>query len=84
MELSGKQKTFFEFFSSFLKSSLNLEHFQKKMTLIANVFRKLWTLKNIVRSMPKKSVFRRSVEKEHGKCYQTLFKFEGKHFYHNY
>ena len=30
MELSGTQKTFFQFFSSFLKSSLNLEHFQKK------------------------------------------------------
>ena len=30
MELSGKQKTFEKFFSSFLKSSLNWEHFQKK------------------------------------------------------
>ena len=30
MLLSRKQKTFFEFFSSFLKSTLNLEHFQKK------------------------------------------------------
>ena len=30
MELSQKQKTFAQFFSSFLESSLNLEHFQKK------------------------------------------------------
>ena len=30
MELSGKQKTFSGFFSAFLKSSLNFEHFQKK------------------------------------------------------
>ena len=30
MELSGKQKTFFQFFSSFLKSSLTLEHIQNK------------------------------------------------------
>ena len=30
MLLSPKQKTFFEFFSSFLISTLNLEHFQKK------------------------------------------------------
>ena len=30
MELSGKQKTFFEFFSCFLKSTLNFKHFQKK------------------------------------------------------
>ena len=30
MQLSQKQKTFSEFFSAFLKSSLNFEHFQKK------------------------------------------------------
>ena len=30
MQLSQKQKTFFEFFIEFLKSSLNFEHFQKK------------------------------------------------------
>ena len=28
--LSQKQKTFSQFFSSFLKSTLNFEHFQKK------------------------------------------------------
>ena len=30
MELSGKQKTLPQFFSSFLKSSFNLQNFQKK------------------------------------------------------
>ena len=30
MQLSRKQKTFSEFFSWFLKSSLNFEHFQEK------------------------------------------------------
>ena len=30
MQLSRKQKTFSGFFSAFLKSSLNFEHFQKK------------------------------------------------------
>ena len=30
MYLSGKQKTFSEFFSAFLKSTLNFEHFHKK------------------------------------------------------
>ena len=30
MLLSRKQKSFSEFFSSFLKSSLNLKHFQKQ------------------------------------------------------
>ena len=52
--------------------------FIKKVTLMAHVIPKLRTPKNMVRSMPKKSRFRASVEKEHGKCAQTLFKFEGK------
>ena len=30
MQLSGKQKTVSQFVSSFLKSSLNFEHFQEK------------------------------------------------------
>ena len=30
MQLSRKQKTFSQFFASFLKSSLNFKHFQKK------------------------------------------------------
>ena len=30
MQLSQKQKTFSQFFSKFLKSSLNFEHFQRK------------------------------------------------------
>ena len=29
MQLAGKQKTFFQFFSAFLKSRLNFEHIQK-------------------------------------------------------
>ena len=47
------------------------------MTLIADVFPKLPTPKNMVRSMPKKSRFRGSYKKQHGKRAQTLFKFEG-------
>ena len=47
--LSQKQKTFSEFFSAFLKSTLNFEHFQKKMTLIADVFPKLPSPKMVIR-----------------------------------
>ena len=47
--LSQKQKTFSQFFSAFLKSTLNFEHFQKKMTLIADVCPKLPSLKNVIR-----------------------------------
>ena len=41
MHLYQEQNIFSEFFSAFFKSALNLEHFQKKMTLIAYVFPKL-------------------------------------------
>ena len=46
---SQKQKTFSEFFSAFSKSKLNFEHFQKKMTLIADVFSKLPSPKKVIR-----------------------------------
>ena len=39
--LSQKQKTFSQFGSAFLKSTLNFEHFKKKIKLIADVFPKL-------------------------------------------
>ena len=47
--LSQKQKTFSEFFSPFLKSTLNFERFQKKMTVIADVFPKLPSPKKVIR-----------------------------------
>ena len=47
--LSQKQKTFSEFFSPFLKSTLDFERFQKKMTLIADVFPKLPSPKKVIR-----------------------------------
>ena len=47
--LSQKQKTFSQFFSAFLKSTLNFEHFQKKMTLIADVFPKLPSPNKMIR-----------------------------------
>ena len=75
MQLSGKQKTFSEFFSPFLKSSLNFELFQKRMTLIAEVFPKLRTSKHMVTSMSKKSRFKGAFKKDHGKRAQTLWKF---------
>ena len=85
MQLYWKQKTFSEFFSAFLKSCLNFEHFQKKkMTFIANVFPKLRTPKNLVRSISKKSRFKGSFGKQHGKRAQTLLKFAWQHLYHIY
>ena len=54
------------------------------MTLVADVFRKLRIRKNMVRSIHKNSRFRESVEKQHGKCAQTFFTFEGQPLYHIY
>ena len=46
-----KKKRFFfsQFFSRIFESALKFEHFQKKMTLIAYVFPKLPTTKDVLR-----------------------------------
>ena len=49
MHLSQKKNIFSQFFSAFLKSALNFEYFQKKMSLIAYAFQKLPTTKNVLR-----------------------------------
>ena len=48
IQLSEKLKTFSEIFIAFLECTLNLEHFEKKMSLIAQVFLKLLTLKDLL------------------------------------
>ena len=75
MHLSQKQKNFSEFFSSFFKSALNFEDFQKKMTLIAYVFPKLTTMKNVFRQMSKSSRFREPLDKPHGKRAEALIQY---------
>ena len=72
MHLSQKQKIFSQFFSAFFKSALNFEHFQKKMTLIAYVFPKLTTTKNVLRQMSKSSCFRVPLDRRHGKWAEEL------------
>ena len=47
--LSQKQKIFSQFFAAFFEFGLNFEHFQKKMILIAYVFPKLPTTKQVLR-----------------------------------
>ena len=49
MHLSQKQKILSEFFAAFFEFGLNIEHIQKKMTLIAYVFPKLPTTKHVLR-----------------------------------
>ena len=45
MQISQKQKFFYHFSATVLKSKLSFEHFEKEMTLTAFVFPKLRTLK---------------------------------------
>ena len=54
------------------------------MTLIADLFPKLRTPKKMVTSMSKKSHFKGSFGKQHGKCAQTLLKFAWEYLSHIY
>ena len=75
MHLCTKQKIFSEFFSAFSESALNFEHIQKNMTLIAYVFPKLPTTKNVLRQMSKSSRFRQPVDRRHGKQAEALIQY---------
>ena len=67
MHLPEKRKIFCKFFFTFSKFRVNFEHFQKKRTVIADVFWKLQTQKNVVTYMSKKSRLRGPFDKYHGK-----------------
>ena len=84
MQLSQKEKKFSLFVSGFLKARLNFEHFQKNMTIIADVFPKLRTPKNVVKQISKKSPFRGPFDKKHAKGDRTLLKSERHNLYHIY
>ena len=67
---------------SFLESSSNFKHFQKKYIVIANIFPKLETVKGLVRALSKKRCLRTYFESEHVKWSQTLVKSVLENFYH--
>ena len=75
IHLPQKKKIFSRFFAAFFESALNFEHFQKKMTLIAYVFPKFPTTKNVLRQMPKSSRFREPVDRRHGKRAEALIQY---------
>ena len=54
----------------------------EKMIVIANVFPKLQTAKNIFRTLSKKRCFRACSNNQHMKASQTLVKSPWEHFYH--
>ena len=52
------------------------------MTLIADLFPKLRTPKNVVRYVSKKSRFKVPFDRQHGKRVETLLRSEPQHRYH--
>ena len=52
---------------------------KKEMTLTADLFLKLRTAENVVRYMSKKSRFKGSCDRQHGKEVQTLLQSERQH-----
>ena len=52
------------------------------MTLIADLFAKLRTPKNVVRYKSKKSGFKGPFDRQHGKRVETLLRSEAEHRYH--
>ena len=80
--LSQKKKTFSQFYSAFLISTLNFEHFQTKMTLIADVFRKLPSPKMVIRSMSVKSRCTGQFHNKHSKRAERLLKSVQRYLYH--
>ena len=72
IHFSQNENIFSQFFSAFFESALNSEHFQKKMTLIAYVFPKLPTTKNVLIQMSKTSRFRERVDRRHSKWPEAL------------
>ena len=82
MLLSEKQKGSSELVCAFFKSTSNFEHFQKKIILIACIFPKLQTPKDVVRQMPKKSHFRGSFDRQRGKRAKVPFRSQHQHLYH--
>ena len=58
--------------------------FKKKLSLIANVFRKLGTHKEALSEVSKKCGFTVAFDKQHGKGAQTHLKSSRRHLYHTY
>ena len=84
MQLSQKQKYFSYFIVDFWNEIQILNIFKKKMTLSAEVFPKWRTPKKMLRWISKRSRFKWSFGKEHGKRAKILLKFEWQHIYQIY
>ena len=69
MQLFQERKTFSEFFAVLQKSRLNCKYFVKKDDPHSFYISEIT---NVVRQVSKKSIFKRSLNKQHGRCAQAL------------
>ena len=76
MQLSLKPKTLYHCFVLFLESSSNFKHSEKKMIVIATLFRRLQIMKDLERPLSKKHRFRPSLDSQLVKESQTYVKSE--------
>ena len=74
MLLSKNQKLFLNFLSHFLNLQQIVEILKQTMIVIANVFQKLQTVKNLLRALCKKCRLRTCFDSEHVKVFQILAK----------
>ena len=82
MQLLLKSKTFDYFFVPFPEIKSNFKHFEEKMIVIPTLFRKLETVKDLVRQLYKKHCFREAFDSQHVKGSETLAKSASEHFHH--
>ena len=75
MRLSLKRSTFIYSFVPFLEYTLNFKHFEKKTMVIATFFRKLQTVKDLVRQLSRKYGFRTPLDSQHVKESQSFVKY---------
>ena len=77
MIFSWKFKIFSKFFSPFLKFTSNFDNFEKKISLMGDLFPKLLKAKDVAKEMPKKTRVRTLMESQHVKGSKTLSKSTG-------
>ena len=73
---------FWIFFCDFWNLYEILNIFEKRMIVIATLFRKLQTIRDLVRPLSKKHRFRTPLDSQHVKGFQTLVKSPWEHFQH--
>ena len=79
--LSLKRKAFSRFFIALLKCTSSLEHFEKKMTLLAEGLSKLLTPRKLDTQMSKMPYIRKRFGKQRVSMYEILLKSARHHYY---